>query len=233
MQEVTFEPLLSAVGGHPAERNTQERPIADQPGSLLIDGLPVAVQPMVNAGGEADEDQEAPADPEQPLPPLNALLKAAVPPSHTLQQLVLSSCCLGTVSLQQLPALLRLHSLEVRQCWSTDGMDAPLQTLVQQAPALTSLLFDDTRAPAEHHASYRLHAWPAHLLAHPTLRSLTLTNTGQLQADWDADQALLPNTSAAAVEPGGLPPLLLLVPLRPLCCSLRWHVVARCMEQAD
>ena len=202
LQDVFVKPLLSAAGGQPAEHNAQERPIAGQPGSLRIDGLPLAVQPMVDAGGEADDAQEAPADPEQPLPPLNALLKAAVPLSYSLQQLALSSCCLDTVSLQQLTALSRLHSLEVRQCWSTGGMDAPLQALLQ-APALTSLCFDVEWAPAEYHTSYRLHAWPAHLLAHPTLRSLTLTNKGH--ADWDGDQALLPNTSAAAVEPGGLP----------------------------
>lgn len=162
---------------------------------------------------DAGADEEA-AAPEQPPPPLNALLEAAVPPSRTLQQLVLFSCGLDIVSLQQLPALSQLHNLNVRQCWSTGGMDALLQALVQQAPALTSLCFVADLPPAEYDAAYRLHAWPAHLLAHPTLRSVTLTNTGQLQADWDADQALLPHTSAAGAEPGGLPLL---------CCSHSCH----------
>lgn len=142
----------------------------------------------------------------------------------TLQHLVLSNCGLDAVSLERLPAIACLESLELRQCLCVGGMDGPLQALVQQAPALTSLLFTIHWAPPAMLYLFRLSCWPAYLLAHPSLRSLTLIHSKQ--AEWDVEQALLPTPSSAAAEPGNCrcrqcgPDVLSMPLLLPAACAL-------------
>ena len=137
------------------------------------------------------------------MPQLNALLEAALPPGAALQRLVLWCCNLTVASLRRLPALAGLLCLELRRCRSRGGVDAPLQALVQLAPALTSLHFEaPSSKPAEPtHVSYCLRSCPAYLLAHPSLRSVVVLNR-QL-AEWDLEEALRRLPSVAAAQPGG------------------------------
>lgn len=137
------------------------------------------------------------------MPQLNALLEAALPPGAALQRLVLLHCNLTVASLRRLPALTGLLCLEVQNCRSRGGMDAPLQALVQLAPALTSLHVEapSSKPAGRTHASCCLRSCPAYLLAHPSLRSAVVLNR-QL-AEWDLEDALRRLPSVAAAQPGG------------------------------
>ena len=157
--------------------------------------------------------------PAQHPPSLNSLLAAALPPRFYLRQLELRDCCLDAVSLRQLPVLSSLQRLDVKGCWTANGMDEALRALVQ-APALTSLHLRDgylcCRVPS---SDFRPGTWPAYLLAHPSLRSVTLLSSSG--AKWDTEQALLPSTAAA--QTGGL--LLLRCSGAACCCifSASWR----------
>ena len=213
-QKLAFKPLPSAGDGASAAdaSSAEDQPDACQPGSLLIDGVILDPEAYAHAanhlnanGGNADA-QQAPAAPAQPPMPLNSLLEGALPPHYSLRQLELAGCVLHVAALQHLPAIARLESLTVRRCWAAGGMAAPLQALVQRAPALTSLCFDLQWLGTEIRLANRLPSWPAYLLAHPCLRSVTLLSGGD--AEWDAEQALLPTTATA--KPGGQQVLLVL-----------------------
>ncbi len=112
-----------------------------------------------------------------------------------------------------------LQRLDVKGCWTADGMDEALRALVQ-APALTSLHLQDgyrcCRVPS---SDFHPGTWPAYLLAHPSLRSVTLLSSSG--AKWDTEQALLPSTAAA--QTGGL--LLLHCSGAACCCifSASWR----------
>lgn len=83
----------------------------------------------------------------------------------------------------------------MEDCFSPGGLDAPLQALVQQAPALTKLFFLADAVPS---ASRCLGSWPAYLLAHPSLRSIRLWN--REAAVWDEHEAL--SLDIGATQPG-------------------------------
>lgn len=115
-EKLAFEPLPSAA----CAPNALDQPAAAQPGSLLIRGL--LMRSASNAAGGGGQVQAATA---QPPPSLNSLLEAALPPRCTLRHLELSFCGLNGVSLQRLPAIARLETLIVRQCWTKGGMACP------------------------------------------------------------------------------------------------------------
>lgn len=173
-------------------------PFKGQPGSLTIASLQPADNAPAGDGGGAQ---------------LNALLETALPPSGTVWQLNLCNCCLEAASLQHLPVLARLERLTLEECFSPGGLDAPLQALVQQAPALTMLTYLADAAPS---ASGCLRSWPAYLLAHPSLRSIRLWN--REAAEWNEQEAL--SLNLGATQPGRPAVLLCLLSVGSLLCVL-------------
>ena len=147
-------------------------------------------------GGQLQGPHAAPAQPEL----LNSLVEAALPPSCTLQHLELSCCLLDTVSLQHLPALSNLQQLDVKACWAADGMDAPLQALVQRAPALLSLFFEVDVLYKKPAPKFHLRRWPAYLLAHPSLRSATVLT--QRKTAFNSEHASRDAAEPASRGPG-------------------------------
>ena len=168
-----FAPMPRTPAGVDGDPSAQGQHADAQPGSLYVEGLQLQT---LDAGGGA---------------PLNSFLEAALPPRSTLLGLELYCCSLGAPPLQRLPAIARLESLDVGKCQCTGSMAATLRALVQAAPALTGLRFNVGGAPADDHSANRLRRWPAYLLAHPSLRCLTLLDCGEFEQG--AEQPLLPS----------------------------------------
>lgn len=204
VRQLSFQPSKAADG----MRSTWHAADTDggRPGSLLIEAVSAGGPADEDGGGDGDSDDDAAAGPQQPpgLPArqLNGLLEAALLPGVFLQLLVLSKSQLLPAALCRLPTVASLQCLEVLHCYSSHSMDAPLQALVQLAPALTSLRFE---APGVRHGvqPYEikyLQSCPAYLLAHPSLRSVVVLN--RRQDHWDMEEALSRLPSLGAATPG-------------------------------
>jgi len=209
-RRLSFQPLQAGADGERSKWYPSDA-AAGRPGRLLIEDVidgpraPAQVDED-NDGGDSDSDDDAAAAPQQPpgLPArqLNDLLEAALLPGAVLQRLVLSKSLLHPAALCRLPSVASLQCLEVLRCYSNGGMDAPLQALVQLAPALTSLRFEapSVRHGGQPYAGKYLQSCPAYLLAHPSLRSVAVLN--RRQDHWDMEEALSRLPSLGATAPG-------------------------------